>query len=199
MINAVSSAGRHKGSRRPPSLRTVAAWEGTGAPAAAGFGADRDTGPRLCRGCGGQLMPSTTATAVFCSLGYRSRHWCRLRRTRARTEAVQAAGTANCAECGMSWTVGVEPSLLGTVLLSPLPQTGKVPAVQGRGRGVRPRVTPSRNRAPRSGVCAPAGGRRQAAGGHRARWRSAARPAPDTASPERAYVSAGHRQSGVVR
>ncbi|WP_331742919.1 hypothetical protein OG762_51395 (plasmid) [Streptomyces sp. NBC_01136] len=70
--------------------------------------ADDDTGPRLCRGCGGPLMPSAKATAVFCSSACRARHWRRLRRTRARTEAVQAARTANCLECGTSWTVGVD-------------------------------------------------------------------------------------------
>ncbi|MFF2520347.1 hypothetical protein [Streptomyces sp. NPDC058086] len=28
---------------------------------------DDDTGPRLCRDCGGPLMPSVKASAVFCS------------------------------------------------------------------------------------------------------------------------------------
>ncbi|MGW2612859.1 hypothetical protein ACWC4A_52735 [Streptomyces mirabilis] len=38
-----------------------------------------DTGPRLCRGCGGPLTPSAKATAAFCSSACRSRHWRRLR------------------------------------------------------------------------------------------------------------------------
>jgi hypothetical protein len=81
---------------------------------------DGDSGPRLCRGCGGPLMPSVKATAALCSSACRSRRWRRLRRTRARTEAVQAARTANCQARGASWTVGVEHPCLGTVLLSPL-------------------------------------------------------------------------------
>jgi hypothetical protein len=70
--------------------------------------ADDDAGPRLCRGCGGPLMPAAKAMAVFCSSACRSRHWRRMRRARARTEAVQAGVTANCPECGTSWTVGVD-------------------------------------------------------------------------------------------
>jgi hypothetical protein len=69
---------------------------------------DDDTGPRLCRECGGPLMPSVKASAVFCSSVCRSRHWRRMRRARARTEAVQAGVTSNCPECDASWTVGVE-------------------------------------------------------------------------------------------
>lgn len=57
---------------------------------------DSDTGLRLCRGCGTPVMPSAKVTAVFCLSAGRSRHWRQLRRTRARTEAVQAARTANC-------------------------------------------------------------------------------------------------------
>jgi hypothetical protein len=67
-----------------------------------------DPGPRLCRGCGGPLMPAAKATAVFCSTACRSRHWRRMRRARARTEAVKAGVTSGCPECGASWTVGVE-------------------------------------------------------------------------------------------
>ncbi|MFE6939557.1 hypothetical protein [Streptomyces chartreusis] len=85
--------------------------------------ADDDTGPRLCRGCGAPLIPSAKATAVFCSAACRSRHWRRVRRTRARSEAALAGQTSNCPERGASWTVGVEQSCLGNVLLSPLPQT----------------------------------------------------------------------------
>jgi hypothetical protein len=70
--------------------------------------ADSETGPRLCRGCGGPLMPSVRSTAVFCSSACRSRHWRQLRRTRARTEAVQADRTVNCPECGTGWMVGVD-------------------------------------------------------------------------------------------
>lgn len=69
---------------------------------------DDDTGPRLCRGCGGPLMPTAKAAAVFCSSACRSRHWRRMRRTRARTEAVQAGLMSSCLECRVSWTVGVE-------------------------------------------------------------------------------------------
>jgi hypothetical protein len=42
-------------------------------------------GPRLCRGCGGPLMPSAKSTAAFCEAACRSRHWRRMRRARART------------------------------------------------------------------------------------------------------------------
>jgi hypothetical protein len=64
-------------------------------------------GPRLCRGCGGPLMPSAKATAVFCEDACRSRHWRRMRRARVRTEAVKAGVTASCSQCGTVWTVGV--------------------------------------------------------------------------------------------
>ncbi|WP_345124602.1 hypothetical protein [Streptomyces chiangmaiensis] len=70
--------------------------------------AENDTGPRLCRGCGGPLMPRAKMTAVFCSSVCRSRHWRRIRRAKARTEAVKASQTSVCPECGTSWTVGVE-------------------------------------------------------------------------------------------
>lgn len=102
---------------------------------------------------------------MFCSSACRSWHRRRLRRMRAKTEDVQAARTANCPECGASWTVGGGTSLLGSVLLSPLPQAGMAPTAQGKGRGARPLVTPSRNRSTRRGVRS---GRRQAAGGRRA-------------------------------
>lgn len=69
---------------------------------------DDDPGPLLCRGCGGLLMPTVKAAVVFCSSACRARHWRRMRRARARTEAVQADRTANCPECGESWTVGAE-------------------------------------------------------------------------------------------
>ncbi|MFF4522647.1 hypothetical protein [Streptomyces bluensis] len=70
--------------------------------------ADDDTGPRLCSGCGGPLMPSAKAAAVFCSSACRSRHWRRMRRAQARTEAVKVGAMACCPECGASWTIGVD-------------------------------------------------------------------------------------------
>ncbi|MFD7880578.1 hypothetical protein ACFV5G_42065 [Streptomyces sp. NPDC059766] len=70
--------------------------------------AEDQDGPRLCRGCGEPLMLSAKATAVFCSAVCRSRSWRRMRRAKARTEAVTVAATASCPECGVSWTVGVE-------------------------------------------------------------------------------------------
>lgn len=73
-----------------------------------------DSGPRLCRGCGGPLMPATKAAAVFCSSACRSQHWRRMRRARARTKAVQAAAMSSCPECGTSWTVGVERPVSAT-------------------------------------------------------------------------------------
>lgn len=97
------------GCRRPLSLPTVAAWAGTAPPRLRlVVVADDDTGPRLCRGCGGLLMRSAKATAAFCSSACRSRHWRRMRRTRARTEAMKASVTSNCPACGTSWAVGVE-------------------------------------------------------------------------------------------
>lgn len=97
---------------------------------------DDDTGPRLCRGCGGPLTPSVKASAVFCSSVCRSRHWRRMRRARARTEAVQAGVTSSCPECGASWTVEGRTSCLGDVLLSCLPQTGPAQTARGGQRVV---------------------------------------------------------------
>ncbi|PAZ16221.1 hypothetical protein CLM62_09365 [Streptomyces sp. SA15] len=59
-------------------------------------------------------MPSAKATAVFCSTVCRSRHWRRMRRARARTEAVKAGVASSCPECGTAWTVGVERPALAT-------------------------------------------------------------------------------------
>jgi hypothetical protein len=39
---------------------------------------DDEAGPRLCRGCGGPLMPSAKSAAVFCEDACRSRHWRRM-------------------------------------------------------------------------------------------------------------------------
>ncbi|GAA4547433.1 hypothetical protein GCM10023097_29130 [Streptomyces collinus] len=69
---------------------------------------DDARGPRLCRGGGGPLMPSAKAAAVFCEDACRSRHWRRMRRARARTEAVKTSVTASCPQCGVGWTVGVD-------------------------------------------------------------------------------------------
>ncbi|MGW0211351.1 hypothetical protein ACWDZ8_38335 [Streptomyces sp. NPDC003233] len=69
---------------------------------------DDACGPRLCRGCGGPLMPSAKSTAVFCEDACRSRHWRRMRRARARAQAVKAGVTASCPQCGAVWTVGVD-------------------------------------------------------------------------------------------
>jgi hypothetical protein len=129
-----------------PRLRLVVVVEGGGA------------GPRLCCGCGGPLMPSAKSTAVFCSSSCRSGHWRRLRRTRARTEAVQADRTANCPECGASWTVGVGTSSLGTVLLSPLPQTVLAQTAHEAGQGAS--APGGGEAASRAGAVRPAGGRR---------------------------------------
>ncbi|WP_143675269.1 hypothetical protein [Streptomyces sp. JV178] len=101
--------------------------------------ADDDAGPRLCRECGGPLMPSVKASAVFCSSVCRSRHWRRMRRAQARTEAVQAGVTSNCPECDASWTVGIEHPASAT-LLSRLPQTGLAQTARGGRRVVSPRI-----------------------------------------------------------
>ncbi|MGW0836565.1 hypothetical protein [Streptomyces prunicolor] len=76
-------------------------------------------GPRLCRGCGDPLMPSAKSTAVFCKDACRSRSWRRMRRTRARTEAVTAGARAECPQCGAEWTVGVD-RLVSAVYCSPV-------------------------------------------------------------------------------
>ncbi|MER6919006.1 hypothetical protein [Streptomyces spiralis] len=55
---------------------------------------DDASGSRLCRGYGDPLMPPAKSTAVFCEDACRSRHWRRIRRARARTEAVKAGVSA---------------------------------------------------------------------------------------------------------
>jgi hypothetical protein len=58
------------------------------------------------------------STAVFCEDACRSRHWRRMRRARAQTEAVKAGVTASCPQCGAVWTVGVD-RLVSAVYCSP--------------------------------------------------------------------------------
>lgn len=101
---------------------------------------DDDAGPRLCRGCGGPLMPSAKATALFCSTACRSRQWRRMRRARVKSEAAKAGVTASCPECGASWTVGVEHPASATYCSPCCRKTGLAQAAHAAERGVRPRI-----------------------------------------------------------
>ncbi len=109
----------------------------------------RDAGPRLCRGCGGPLMPSVKSSAVFCSSGVPF------------APVASAAAHAGEDRGGPGRPDGGLPgvrreldgrggtSCLGAVLLSPLSQTGMAPAAHAAGRGVRPRAPLQQSRSTR--------------------------------------------------
>lgn len=101
---------------------------------------DEVRGPRLCRGCGGPLMPSAKSTAVFCGDACRSRHWRRMRRGEGSDRGGEGRrdGFVSAVRGGVDGRC--RPPGLRGLLLSRLPQTGLAHAARALRRGVSLRV-----------------------------------------------------------